>query len=178
MIFHTCYWHAATLYNWEGGMQRFRYTYADTCTCLVLTRYICQTDIMTTWWQIRQHSPRWETPQVAIFFIMNAVSEDSCHAIHDTDRIAIQCFQTRMIHHMCFTEQAEPDPTTSTHWNPYSCMRITQEKNLPLIMEKDAAFFSQVIVWDAGSVTSNNVPWYTSALPLLPENNTYPKNKP
>jgi len=49
------------------------------------------------------------------FYHLNAVIKYSCHAFHNTDRIMIQCFQTSMISHMCFTEHAEPDTIASSH---------------------------------------------------------------
>lgn len=42
-------------------------------------------------------------------------SSNSHCAFHNTDSIVIQCFQTPMISHMCFSECAEPDTTASAH---------------------------------------------------------------
>ena len=136
-LLRTCC-HTVQQRRWNVGILLYIYRHMY---MFVLTWCICQTDIMTTWWQIRQHSPRWETAKVAIFFNLNAVIKYSCHAFHNTDRIVIQCFQTWMISHMCFTEHAEPDTTASAHWNPYSCMWIMQEK-ICLWLLKKMLYFS------------------------------------
>lgn len=140
MIFHTCYWHAAILYNREGGMQILCYT--DTCVNMVHMPNRYYDDSVANKETFSQMENTKSGNFLIYFFFPSwmqlssplampfTTQTQSWSSVFRLEWLAI-CVSLNMLSQIPLPALTEP---------PQLHVNNTRE-NLPLITEKDAVFF-------------------------------------